>query len=479
MNFLKAAKAAFLNVFYYKAALLVLLMPTLIAPLEQYSYRILYIAAAWGGVLCAYDLFTKKRFLKTRGMLWLLAFLVIFGISVLINYKTAFSTNVASLIYTAVAVLLLYPDHSSSDKQQALKEMTALMNIFIGMTAVFSAVSLFMFASLYENLFNYAGGDNPIGWYGNRLYGIYKNPCYMNSAIGIALIVTQFITQKAREKRIKKPLVAFYVITFVLNFCSMCLENARGAFLSLAFFAAILSFLFMFRFLRRKGNNAAVAAILSLFCGAAAAGLVIGAVYCIRPILKFIPQLYALLTTGEKLDFALDIERHVDASYGTLTGRPAIWKFGIQEFLKKPVFGYGPQSHTDKAVVDIGIQHFHNLPIQCLVSVGILGTLPLLVYFFRFLADLVTYHRKNLSGDDKTVFAMIALTAVFGMFILNSMSEVTVLYLTRFSMFLYWIFTGYMHILADNNKKTKDDLLAEKTASFLDSIFTRKKKNAQ
>lgn len=147
----------------------------------------------------------------------------------------------------------------------------------------------------------------------------------------------------------------------------------------------------------------------------------------------------------------------------------------MQEFLDKPLFGHGPQSHGDQQVVDIGIKHFHNMPIQCLVSVGAIGSLFIFAFFIKLFLGKLLLLFKKIKEEDSNIPVAIAVFSVLLMFLFNSMSEVTVLFLVRFSVFLFWLFAGYLQVLLPDEKKAKDDIPCHAIADFLDKKISKKK----
>lgn len=476
MKMLQKVGNALTNVFFFKIAYIVLLVPTILAPLEGICYRLLYIMLAWGAVIGLYDFFKNRRFLRAGGMLWLLGFLAAFAAAVVLNFRNSFNLNVASLAHTVVFLLVVYPDHAYGDKQRVKKELTILLQIFIAVTAVLSTISMGMFVVKYGTSVNYTGDINLIGWVDKRLFGLYKNPCYMTSGVGLVMTVVCIFTLKADQK-LHKGHIAFFAYASVMNFCSMCLENSRGAFLSVAFFAAVVTFLSVLRVMMKKDQKKAVSAVVSLLVAAVAAGAVLGSIQGVRPLLARIPNPLEQSTTETPQDSqqAADIDRYISEELGALTGRPKIWSYGLQEFLKKPVFGHGPQSHGDQKVVDIGIKHFHNMPIQCLVSVGAVGSLFIFAFFFRFFFGKLILLFKKIKDDDNSLPTAIAVFSVLLMFLFNSMSEVTVLFLVRFSVFLFWLLAGYLQTLLPDEKRTKDEIPCNAIADFLDSKRNKKK----
>lgn len=67
----------------------------------------------------------------------------------------------------------------------------------------------------------------------------------------------------------------------------------------------------------------------------------------------------------------------------TLTGRSRIWQVAIEEWLRNPVFGYGPHLWSPEFREQVGMPfafHAHNQVLQCLSAAGVVGCLALLVY---------------------------------------------------------------------------------------------------
>ncbi len=476
MKLLQKVGNALTNVFYFKIAYVILLVPTILAPLEGICYRLLYVMLAWGAFLGLYDFFTKRRFLRTGGMLWLVGFLAAFAATVVLNIKTSFNLNVASLAHTIVFLLIVYADHADGDKQRVKKELTVLLQIFIAVTAVLSTISLGMFVVKYGTSVNYTGDINLIGWVDKRLFGLYKNPCYMTSGVGIAMTVVCIFALKA-EKKLSKGHIAFFSYATLVNFCSMCLENSRGAFLSVAFFAAIVTFLSVLRLLLQKDKKKAVAATAALLVAAVAAGAVLGCIYGARPLLAYIPNPIEQPSedTPQTEQQAADIDRYISEELGALTGRPKIWSYGLQAFLEKPILGYGPQSHGDKDVSGIAIKHFHNMPIQCLVSVGAVGSIFIFAFLIKLFFGKLILLIKRIKEDDPFLPTAIAVYSVLLMFLFNSMSEVTILFLVRFSVFFFWLLAGYLQTLLPDEKKTPDERPCNAIADFLDKKLMKKK----
>ena len=471
------------NVFYYKVALMFFLIPTLLVYCVSYNYKLLFVMLGWGALICAYDFIIRRRFVHARGILWLIAFMVCFALSVVLNFRTGLNLNLSNWAYTAIALLVLYPDSFDKTKERNLKELSILNNIFLGMTTVFSTISLGMYVVLYHETLLFGDQKYVVGWSQNRLFGIYANTGYMITAIALAVAVIQIAVYKSAGKKMRPAYKAFLIATSVLNFFSMCLENAKGAFISLAAFVVFATFFYCGRVLVKKGWNVVKANVVSVVAAGLAAVILIGAIYITRPILSYVPGIYKNLTETvtpdtpgedekEEMD-KVDIDRDIPESYGFFTGRTIIWKFGIQEFLEKPIFGHGPNSHRDVFIVDNYLRHFHNLIVQTLVSVGSVGSVFIFGFFLlAFLFILKHLFKQQKEGSPYYTVA-VALFSFLGMLLVNSMAEVTILFITRFAMFMFWMYLGYTKALFDD-KKGKGTIFLENMDEKLKKVFKQK-----
>lgn len=479
-------------VFYYKAVLLIFLIPTLLVPCVSYCYKLMFVMLGAGAILLLYDLFTNRKFLKARGMFWLICFMVIFAVSVVLNYKTGLNLNAASWGYTVIALLLLYPDSIDKTKERSSFELSVLNNIFIGMTAVLSTISMGMFICLYHKEVTFGDQRYAMGWSQNRLFGLYSNPGYMITALALAITVLQVVITKTRGKKISFLYGFFIAYASLFNFMSMCMENAKGAFISLFAFVFVAVMLSAAKKIYDRKNLSVVKSSLAgLLAAALSVAILFGAVTASRKVFSYLPSVYRSLggafyngssidtpddkpdnSESEKLE-GVDIDRNIDESYGFFTGRTVIWKFGLEQFKAKPVFGYGPQSHRDVFIVDNYLRHFHNLIIQIIVSVGAVGS----VFIFAFFAITVIYLLKNIflhiKKDGKYYYVFACMLAVLAMLAVNSMAEVTILFIARFSMFIFWMYLGYIQVFTDDSKKLKTDLITEKIDLLLANIFNK------
>jgi O-antigen ligase len=122
----------------------------------------------------------------------------------------------------------------------------------------------------------------------------------------------------------------------------------------------------------------------------------------------------ASLSTQNPFDaLAGQLSRSGDpAEISTLTGRLEIWDFTEREIAESPLLGYGYNSSKELLGQHLGFQYglmidtAHNLWLQNLLSVGILGTLPMAALFVWFGVEYV--RRPWPFRDFYAVYAFVA-----------------------------------------------------------------------
>lgn len=492
---LKKIRNFIVNPFYLKVFFVItsfLLVTTVTRP---YVDGVIKFGILWAAIVFFYDLFTERRVLKSHSMLLLVGFLVVFGTTILINYKVEFKNNISSWLYTVCMLLVLYP-YKGIHKEQALREISVLNYTYLGLTCIGSTISFILFLKQTTYWGEYYGLKYCIGVYDNRLFGIYLNPGIVLTSVAICLCIIQFfINHNRNEKRV--GIHIFLAYSFIINFICMALENSKGAFIGMA---AVCGFLCAFRLWKLLQNKKILLRSAACLCIIlVSAGLFLGVISLSRSGLSYLPPLFmqnqvsetketqpssdkpsqnnATSQTETEATNKEDSKGHaskvemdrteIPDNYGVMTGRPIIWRFGFTEFAKRPLLGYGPNYHTHVQVLERPLSHFHNLIVQCLVSVGSIGSFFILLFLALQFCYLL---RRLFSQNSNMLYASIfALLFMLG---INSMAEVTILFLIRPTAFVFWIYLGYLMAMSDSNNEKIS--LFDKPFYAVDQWLTKK-----
>lgn len=98
----------------------------------------------------------------------------------------------------------------------------------------------------------------------------------------------------------------------------------------------------------------------------------------------------------------------------TLSGRGQIWSIAIAEWLKNPIFGYGPEIWGLEFRQRIGLQFAtsaHNQFLQSASAAGLVGLTSLLVYLY-LLGSAALNRARSTRGVSVALFAMVLARAV-------------------------------------------------------------------
>lgn len=417
------------------------------------------IVLVWGGAQLVYDAFIRRTFLKGRYAFWLLMFLLMEAVTVVLNIQSGFKNNVSMMGYTAVAMLVLYPNGEDREPMDLLREMRILGFVMIGLCAVASAVSLVIFVLDYSGTLVYANTLYYTGVFEGRLWGIYSNPDFPAAIIASMLSLVQLPLCHAVTKN-RKMLGLQYtaaLLCFVLNFWYAVLAQSRG---SLYAFAGFM-FVYLFFQLRKKVFASLRSFAVSFILSAAVAALGTAAVWYSEPvILRLSSDLPAYTQTQDTSSDSSAVKQAQKAKIGrdvvkeqnnVLTNRSLIWKMGLEKFVKKPLFGYGNSGSTHGVIVnEKEVKHFHNFFVHSLVANGLAGTIPLAIFVLLSLFAMVRYCVKHRNCSFKTlqnpevpeiIYSLIALIAFY---MANNMVEVFIVYTVSLPNFLFWIYLGYL-----------------------------------
>ena len=217
-----------------------------------------------------------------------------------------------------------------------------------------------------------------------RSPSFFFNPNYYGAAIAFVVILTVYRLVTGGSNRI------FLFIALIANLYGLLQSDSQSAMFSIVFGVCLMLF-----FLKKYKVLAAVAV---------AAVLVI----CLLPVMGFVLP-------------------RIDEAGNNLSIRATIWNAGINGFLETPIFGRGLMGYMQIFEKFSGSPNFHchNLFIDMLLSFGILGVIPLVIYVAY---PLVAARKSEYSP---LVYSML------GAVLLHSLTDVT----------LIWIQTGALAVL--------------------------------
>lgn len=469
------------NSFYCKLFFIILPFLNEIPLLTNYTVSFLKLGIVWGGLYLLYDLFHERNTLKTPGIVPMTLLIVAMAIGSAMHWQSEqLKMNLIEVLYTVVTVGVLYPVPT---KGTEYREISVINAVFVTLATIASLISVIMFFTKTQIAVEINGYLYKLGVFNGRLVGIYRNSIYPTALLGafcagIQLMVNKIVLEK--KSCLQNKLL---VIAIGVNLETVILQNSKGLFIGLLGGMAVFGFFAAYRFLPHE-HAAQMPKRIGGFVlsGGASVGIGIGALALLRNanswILNLIERIKTLFVekpmSTEQIAQNVEsfMERDVSAEYGALTGRPYVWKSGLKWALDQPLFGYGPYTLANEIHPYEGsteqLSHFHNIFVQALASGGIVGFAGFLYFTIccicRLVKPLFTDHKRK----DYLPFLLIC-TMLSTLLIIN-MADTTILFMTKHSGYLFFIYLGYAMSLSGENRQFRID----RPAQWLDALLSRK-----
>ncbi|MBE6768660.1 MAG: O-antigen ligase family protein [Ruminococcaceae bacterium] len=460
------------------------------------------VGLVWAAAAIVWDVLTTRRILKTRFALPIAGLLAAYGVTVGIvafAYPAAWYETALNWVCSFATLWVLYPP-VTGDKEQGLRRLSGINRLLIVLTTAAAAVGIGMFLTGYGEYFysSITEYNYPQGFVDGRLTGVYRNAIYPTAFIGFAAAVAEWVRLQGKRWGARTVLL----LSMLLNVLHVVLSNSRSLTLALALFTALTAVLVLRG--RLPGG-----AVLRWSVGVTAAVAVAAAVMLLTPYVRrgcaYLPQ-YFTPAVSDTTPTAPDTDMpdtdapsgegdeqtppsvkptpdnqakpnqgpvNVDREnpHGTLTGRPVIWKQGIEAFLKRPLFGHGPFALKDSIRLSETsgekLSHFHNVFLQSFVSVGVVGSVFFFLLIFGAAFVLLRWLFKNRTHPQYTILSV--LSSFLATMVFINMADTTLFFLSKNSEFVFWTYLGFAVMLTEDAPYRLDAPMRA-----LDRLFSRK-----
>lgn len=279
-------------------------------------------------------------------------------------------------------------------------------------------------------------GNFFVGWqHGERVIGTIGNPAlFAGYLLFIFYLALLFLLKKKTTAKEK----GFYAAVLILGIPVLFMTAVRGAIF--AFFGSLL-LLGLFFIFSSKNKKVKICLLIAIILFLLLAGII---------------------WTNRSQDWVKNsswLNRLANISFesDTVQTRLWSWKSAIEGWKERPVFGWGPENFTVLHMKHFDPRHFthigsetiwdraHNVVLNALATMGVIGVLSYLsIFFFAFYILIKKFKGKRIGKI--TLGAVSAmLIAYFGqnLFIFDTMANY----------FLFFLVLGYINYLSLNKKR--------------------------
>ncbi len=424
---------------------------------------------ALGALLLLYRAVTWRRF--HTPYMWALVILLTAGcVSVLLNYRYNLKMNILYMICWAFYFLILYVQPHERVMAALKRELHLFATLYTIFTEVCVVVSIVMLFSGYSLHVEFEGGRLLGGFVDSRLYGMFIDP---NAGATCAAVAGLFLGHALRLYRCwwQRTLL---LLGGALNLFYIALSDSRTGMVVLFVLGLIYTLLYLLRRLQhlRLAPLLAVAGAVIIGIGGLCAPTLVKTMYN-RGVALFATNMSGGTqtdsdnTTDDKRQEIIDsltVHRDYDLSGDISNRRFSVWRSGLEIFATRPLFGTSYGGFTDYAkealpntyIVNndhVDMITFDNEIVNVLVSTGIAGTLPLLIFAVGILLFILRHF--NRMGDGLYPLLSTSLAAVFGI-AASAMFRTAMFYYISPNANLFWTLLGIIAtVCALNAKPTK------------------------
>lgn len=406
-------------------------------------------------------------------MWWLVALLGAGAVSVALNLQYDVKLNIVYLLTWAFYFLLLYVQPKAFDKQTLKKDAGLLAFLYTAITEICVIVSIVMLFVGYSMEYKFEGGRILGGFVDSRLYGMFIDP---NAGATCAAVSGLFMVHLMRScRRVWQRLLL--AVGVALNLFYMALSDSRTG----TIVAFVLGFVYTLLYFMRRFQRNRLTPLLAI-----ASALVIGLGCFGAPTLVKKGYNGAItLWVNFKMenpqdpyspDFdedskqswidSMTVHRDYDLSGDISNRRFSVWKSGVEIFLKRPIAGTTYTGFTDFARTHLpetyivnndhkDMNTFDNEIINVMVSNGLLGLIPFLVFAFGVLFFII--RRIALLEDEKAYSWCTVCFAAVCAIAASAMFRTAVLYYISSNSVLFWSLLGFLAALCSTTSEKQGE----------------------
>lgn len=414
-----------------------------------------YFLTLIGCIYFVVRFFHFNRYRSSKGILFLILFVVSYVISAVLNIQYGITENAKALVWILFQFFLLYAYDAGVSKTKARQEFRIFSHVFLVYTFIMAVVGSVLLFMNYHYYGMYNGKQFIIGFLWNRLWGLYSDPNYGAVFGVISFVLCLYFLFKAKKRWQK----AMYIIMAVFQVAYIAFSDSRTALVSFMLTTGVGTFLFLLRYEKNKHPQkkflrAVLTVVLTVVAFVLPLVVVQATAYSGSYVLKAIQSHYSTEKPGkEEEDESLMIGRQeADMNNDISNRRFAIWESAAEISASKPLFGvsfrhivpYAKEHLPETYIVNNDYTDFasmHNVFVDVLVSQGAVG----LVLFAGFiLAVVITIFKNLFRKNDQEYLENLFLICTILPIAASAMFYSEILYINTAGAVFFWSTLGWL-----------------------------------
>lgn len=411
-----------------------------------------FLLLVWGAVLFLYDLFTRRIMFQSRRSYLLIAFMLLYVVTLTLNYQMGLFENLKVFGVTGLQLFLLLPYDKEAGHDQLIRHIRRFNQLIVVFTFVFSLLAILM----YIFWINGTVGEVEFGSKNGLLFGLYSGPNTGAPLAAISLLVTLIdahISQRFPPK--------WMIANIAVQLSFIYLTNSRATLYSLLAVLALYSLVYLHGIKRKAIGLAGTVLTFAL------KDVIKDIFYWIQSGIQWLVYWVTGLfssSSATDTDTTPPVITPPDKviTMGFLNGRAELWQCGAKIIRDYPLFGVGSRNIPEVALQYASLDKLpgiygggmHNILVQLMVSNGILGFLTLFAFAVICIVEVVRFFRySRLSGENsRLVFLGFSLLL---MLLINNMAEANILFAASFMATIFWSYLGFILCLCDKQKQER------------------------
>jgi O-antigen ligase len=394
----------------------------------------------------------------------LVLFLIIFGISILLNYKYNFFANVKNFAWSALFLLTIYSVAKNKNTQENF--FVKFQTILVSFGFIMSLISLGMFVFNYSYITPLENKTNPLrlGFIENRLFGAYADPNYAAVMAVVVIVFSLYLLLYKCKNVLFKVLL---IINIILQIFYIGLSGSRNGLVVLLAITAVYTFFNVF-YSKREAiqKNILSRVIIGVIAAGLASSVMFLAVDVSKRALSVVPDVFPAhkiisknnSSNNKQTDEPVDLSREDIAGSGDISNmRFTLWKSGIEVFKTSPLFGVAPKSIHDYAQKEVPNTYLakthlavHNAYLNVLVCTGIFGALAALAFLGKNAYNVIKYAFMNNIKNNRFLYYMLAVLALA----ISGLFHNEIFFMTTSSPLVFWVFlAGLNNVMSQKKQK--------------------------